>query len=52
MDCDSGNGDTNVLKSGGHYMFAKESAPGLPGCVFGVVASSGAYAARPYASRM
>ena len=52
MDCDSGNGDANVLKTDGHYMFANEPAPGLPGCVFGVVASSGAYAARPCASRM
>ena len=38
MDCDSGNGDTNVLT--GHYMFAKESASGVSTCLVGVVAST------------
>ena len=30
MDCDSATVGENVLKNAGHYMFAKESAPGLP----------------------
>ena len=40
MDCDSGNGDTSILKTNGHYMFAHEDAPGLSACLFSVVASA------------
>ena len=29
MDCDSANVGENILENAGHYMFAKEPAPGL-----------------------